>query len=110
MRIPNLASYMWWALKLLYGLCRNGFAAAKNCLRTWGEDLAKNAPTASVIRGSRIPLRGYLWPLARALEREGHGAIRDGCYETWVNVTPAGVLMADQMRRAFSPRRYDWAG
>lgn len=77
-------------------------AAIKHQLRTSSEYAAKSAPTASVIRGSRTRLRWYQWLKARELEREGHGVIRNGYYEKWVNVTPPGVLMAMQMRSMFS--------
>lgn len=92
----------------MWKICHRVPALLASQLRRRGLELAKGAPTACVIRGSRIPLRWYQRPLARALEREGHGTVRDGCYETWVNVTPPGVLMAAQMRDMFSPRHRDW--
>lgn len=70
----------------------------KGHLRERSEAAARSAPTALVIRGGSVKLRWYEWPAARALQREGHGTIRDGYYHTWVNVTPPGVLMAMAMR------------
>lgn len=70
----------------------------KDALQRRGEDAARNAPTASVIRGSRIRLRWYERPAARALQREGLGTISGSYYETWVNVAPPGILMAMAMR------------
>lgn len=66
----------------------------KNRLRARAEELARNATTASVLRGSRIKLRWQEWPAARQLQSEGHGTIHDGHYETWVNVTPSVILKA----------------
>jgi hypothetical protein len=66
----------------------------KNRLRDRSDELARRAPTASVLRGSRIKLRWYQWPAARELQREGHGAIRDGYYERWINITPPAILQA----------------
>jgi hypothetical protein len=63
-------------------------AAIKDRLRCRGEDLAYSAPTASTIRGSRILLSRYQLHAARELQREGHGIIRDGYFETWVNTMP----------------------
>ena len=93
------------AVRLAIRAVRATGAAIKYQLRTSSEDAAKNAPTASVIRGSRTRLRWWQQLAARSLQREGHGVIRNGCYERWENVTPPGVLMAMQMRGMFSPRR-----
>jgi hypothetical protein len=73
----------------------------KGHLRNRSEEIARNARTASVIRGGSVELRWYEWPAARALQREGHGTIRGNRYETWVNVTPTGILMAIGMRGRF---------
>lgn len=73
-------------------------ASVMDHLRNRSEAAARGAPTASVIRGGSVKLHWYEWPAARALQRERHGTIRGGDYETWVNVTPPGVLMAMQMR------------
>ena len=98
------------AVRLAIRALRAIGAAIKHQLRTSSEDLATNAPTASVIRGSRTRLRWWQWPAARALQREGHGRINNGEYHRWEDVTPTGVLMAIQRRAMFStPRRYnDW--
>jgi hypothetical protein len=96
------------ALKTLYRLSWYAYGAIKNRLRDSGEELARTAPTASVILGSRLPLRWYQWAMARQLQRTGHGAIRNGCFETWINATPSGVLMAMQMRAAFQPHLFEW--
>jgi len=95
------------AVRLVIRALRAIGAAIKYQLRTSSEDAAKNAPTASVIRGSRTPVRWWQRRAARELEREGHGVIRNGHYEKWVNVTPPGVLMAAQMRAMFSPHHHD---
>jgi len=70
----------------------------KNRLRTRGEELARNVPTGSVLRGSRTKLRWYEWTAARQLQSEGVGTIRDGYYETWINVTSSAILQALPMR------------
>jgi hypothetical protein len=70
----------------------------KSHLRERSEAAARRAPTASVIRGACVKLHWYEGPAALALQREGHGRIRDGYYETQVNVTPRGILMAMAMR------------
>jgi hypothetical protein len=72
---------------------------ATNGLRNRSEQKARSAPTASVIRGGAVKIRWYEWPAARQLQREGHGTIRnDDHYETWVNVTPRGLVMAMELR------------
>lgn len=98
------------AVKFIFRVLRAIRGAIKYQLRTSSEDAAKSAPTASVIRGSRTRLRWFQRFGARQLEREGHGVIRDGYYENWVNVTPSGIVMAIQMRERFSPRHHhdDW--
>jgi hypothetical protein len=73
----------------------------KGHLRDRNEEIARSASTASVIRGGSVELRWYGWPAARALQREGHGTIRENRYETWVNATPTGILMAIDMRGHF---------
>jgi hypothetical protein len=110
MHLPDSTTlaHIWSALKALYRLCRYAYGAITNRLRDSGEEFARTAPTASVIRGSRLPLRWYQWPMARRLQRAGHGIIRNGCYETWVNVTPPGVVMAMQMRATFQPHHRNW--
>ena len=67
-------------------------------LRERSEAVARIAPTASVIRGGSVMMHWYEWPAARALQREGQGTIRGRYYETWVDVTPRGVLIAMHMR------------
>ena len=99
--------HLWSALKALYRLCDYAYTAMTNRLRSRGEELARRAPTASVIRGSRLPLRWYQWPMARRLQREGHGTIRNGCYETWIDVTPPGVLMVRRMCDVYLPHHRD---
>lgn len=85
------------------------YTATKDRLRIWGDVLARTALTASVARGSRIPLRWWEWPIAWVLQKQGHGTIRNGCYEVWVNVTPPGVLLAMQARSRFSSHHdEDW--
>ena len=66
----------------------------KGHLRNRSEAAARSAPTASVIRAARVKLCWYEGPAARELQREGHGTVRDSYYETSVDVTPPGVLMA----------------
>lgn len=73
----------------------------KDRLRNRSEEIARNASTASVIRGGSVRLHWYEWPAARALQRAGHGTIRENHYQTWVNVTPTGVFMAIGMRGQF---------
>jgi hypothetical protein len=92
-------------VRLIIRFLRFAGAAVKYHLRTSTEFASRNAPTASVIRGSRTRLRWHQWFKARELEREGHGVIRSGHYEKWVNVTSPGVVMAMQMRGAFSSHR-----
>jgi hypothetical protein len=70
----------------------------KDPLRSRGERLAHTAFTASVLRGSRIKLRRYQWRAARALEREALGTIRDGYYETLIDVTPPALMRAIAMK------------
>ncbi len=74
-------------------------AKIKDRLRCRGLDLAYGAQTASTMRGSRIPLSPYQMGAARELQREGHGIIRDGCFETWVNTMPL-AMRQDMARRA----------
>jgi hypothetical protein len=73
----------------------------KGHLRDRSEERARSARTASVIRGGSVKLRWYEWPAARALQREGHGTIRESYYETWVNITPPGILLAMGVRGRF---------
>lgn len=105
--LPSAIEHTISAVKIALRLLRRAGEAIKNKLRNDGRVLARTAPTASVIRGSRIPLRWYQRPMARKLESEGHGIIRDGCYETWVDVTPPGVLLAMHARSRFGARS-DW--
>jgi hypothetical protein len=81
-----------------------------NGLRNRSEQRARSSPTHSVIRGGAVKIRWYEWPAARQLQREGHGTIQGDHYQTWVNVTPRGLLMAAQMRAMFSPPHHhdDW--
>jgi hypothetical protein len=66
----------------------------KDHLRDRSEERARSANTASVIRGGSVKLHWYEGPAARELQREGHGTICEGYYQTWVNVTPRWALMA----------------
>jgi hypothetical protein len=85
------------------------YTATKDRLRIWGDVLARTALTASVVRGSRIRLSWWEWPIAWVLQRQGHGSIHNGFYEVWVNVTPPGVLLAMQARGQFSPQHnWEW--
>ncbi len=87
------------AVKAVYQLGRKVYGwLVRDALQRRGEDAARDVPTASVLRGSRTKLRWYQWPAARELQREGRGTISGGYYETWVNVTPPGILMAMAMR------------
>jgi hypothetical protein len=87
------------AASWLMQIYRYANAGIKERLRCRGEDLAYGARTASTMRGSRIPLSWYQWRGARELQREGHGIIRDGYFETWVNTMPL-VLRQDLAMRA----------
>jgi hypothetical protein len=73
----------------------------KDHLRDRSEEMARSVRTASVIRGGSVKLRWHEWPAARALQREGHGTICEGYYQTWVNVTPPAILMALAARAPF---------
>jgi hypothetical protein len=90
-----------WSLSAVKSIAQLYQWLVKDNLRNRSEEIARNARTASVIRGGSVKLRWYEWPAARALQREGHGMIREDYYETWVNLTPPGILMAIGMRGPF---------
>lgn len=87
------------AVSWLTQIYRYTNVAIKDHLRCRGEDLAYGSRTASTVRISRIPLSRYQLRAARELQREGHGIIRDGCFETCVNTIPL-ALRQDMALRA----------
>jgi hypothetical protein len=87
----NLVEWLVSAVKASGALYR---WVVKDRLRDRSEEKARNANTASVIRGGTVKLHWYEGPAARALQREGHGTIRERYYQTWVNVTPRWASMA----------------
>ena len=73
--------------------------SVKTGLRRRAEAAVRNVPTASVLRCGRVKVQWYERPATRELELEGHGTIRDGYYETWINVTPPVILQMMDVRR-----------
>jgi len=93
-----ILSILGHAVSWLMQIYRYANAAIKDPLRCRGLDLAYGAPTASTMRGSRILLSRHQMGAARELQREGHGIIRDGYYETWVNTVPLAMRQDMAMR------------
>jgi hypothetical protein len=66
----------------------------KGRLRNRSEQASHAVRSASVVRSAPTRLRWYEWHAARALQREGHGAIEGGNYRAWVDATPRWALLA----------------